>query len=715
MAARRQHTGAPGRAKTAGAGFLLLALAAAAAGCLEEVPGVVIDHEPSPSPEDLILDNDTYIGSPSLAILPDGTYVASHDLFGGGSTEETSGVTEVFRSTDRGESWTQAATLDGQFWSTVFVHAENLFIFGYTCSGDGDLVIRTSGDGGFTWSTPADEESGLLRTGNYGGTPNRPVVHEGRLWIGQSTRLMSAPVDADLLRADAWTPSNGVPQDGAWLDGRFEFWSEGQVTASPAEGVVLLPKIKGLPYTGLLRASGPDTLSFDAENGFVELPGAEKKFGAAYDPVSGRYYVLCNPVLPAHADNPVQQLNPEMIRNTAAVLSSPDLRHWDVERIFLYSPHIAYEAFQYLNFAFDGEDLAVVSRTAFNAGGYLPPRGHDSNLMTFHRIPGFRELEPLHVLVADTAGNRVLRYEETQHQRAPLGGFPLGTLFDGAPLALPVELAQDAAGDVYVREQAGRILRFDAAGNFLEAVSAAPVPFEGAEIAVVQPPAGDRSWTGADSGRWEEPANWYYWGRPDTPRETAWFGSAAGNAPVVTLDRPFEVAGLVFRSTTPVALEGSGRLTIATGGLEGALRAEQGSHAVRVPLSLACSVEAVLASGTGLTLDGPVDLAGNTLAAGGGGRLALNGDLHLAGGRLIVSGESPVALGDGATRVLDGTLELAPPGGIVPAAGDAFDLLDFTPPLGAAFSAVELPDLPSPLTWDVSSLYATGVVRVDGP
>jgi hypothetical protein len=39
--------------------------------------GIAIDHSPASS--------ERYIGSPSLALLPDGGYVASHDFFGKGT------------------------------------------------------------------------------------------------------------------------------------------------------------------------------------------------------------------------------------------------------------------------------------------------------------------------------------------------------------------------------------------------------------------------------------------------------------------------------------------------------------------------------------------------------------------------------------------------------------------------------------------------------
>jgi len=369
-------------------------------------PGIVVGHQPAPSLLQRITGRAQYLGSPSLTILSDGSYVASHDLFGWGSAQDTAGITKIYRSTDRGESWAQTTTLEGQFWSTVFAHKDALYIWGYAHR-SGNIIIRKSLDGGYTWTVPFDEDNGLLKEGKFGGTPNCPVIHDGRLWISQSTRLMSAPVDANLLVADSWTLSKNVPQDKTWLNGKFPFWSEGQVAASPKEGVVALPKINQMPYTALLRAKSPISLTFDSVNDFVELPGAEKKFGAVYDPVSECFYVCSNPILPAHKDDPKIGKTPAMIRNAAALFCSEDLNHWEMKKIFLYLPDPHHEAFQYLNCVIDGDDLLVISRTAFVIGGPKPPRGHDSNLMTFHRIPDFRNASPEHELVIE--GNRVLR------------------------------------------------------------------------------------------------------------------------------------------------------------------------------------------------------------------------------------------------------------------------------------------------------------------
>jgi hypothetical protein len=383
----------------------LAATTVASAQSLSSVPGVVISYEPSPNPVrhllEQVLGRGRFIGSPTIAVLPNGHYVAAHDLFRNGGAESPAGrgTTKVFRSTDRGRTWRRVAQLQRAGWSTLFEHMGSLYLFGKTLAA-GDIVIRRSDDEGATWTDPADARTGLLGPGS-GTTPNPPVIHGGRLWIANSTRVWSAPVGADLLQAASWTRSGGPRSDPGYLNGRFTIWTEGQVVASPVTGVLVLPKIKDLPNTALLRypdpARGP---VFDPAQDFVHLPGAEKKFGVRYDPVSQRFWALTNPVLRRHqaqANVPWsiwrfwrKPVTPALVRNAAAIYSSADLRTWEFEQVFLYSPDVEHVGFQYLNFLVEGNDLLVVSRTAYNVGRWDTPRAHDSNLLTFHRVSDFR-------------------------------------------------------------------------------------------------------------------------------------------------------------------------------------------------------------------------------------------------------------------------------------------------------------------------------------
>ena len=352
-----------------------------------EGPGVIVHCLPIPTLAQRLLGQAVYTASPCIVVLPNGDYVISSNLFGSGSGAKISGTTLVHRSRDRGATWQHVTTLDGMKRGSLFARGDALYIWGYTAA-PGAIVIRRSVDGGESWTVPKDAGSGLLRPGRFGGTPCIPVVHDGRIWIAQGgTRVMSAPADADLLRADAWTLSNAAAVDGG-PHGRGLVVTEAQVVASPRTGVVLLPKVGGKPCTVLLRVGeAPGKVLDPRQEDWVAFPGGEKKFAATYDPVSGTFYALSNPVLPEYVDS---GWPPELVRNTAAMLSSKDLRTWRTERVFLHSPHVDYEAFQYLSFAVDGDDLVVAARTAFAMDGRRPPRGHDSNLVTFHRIPRFR-------------------------------------------------------------------------------------------------------------------------------------------------------------------------------------------------------------------------------------------------------------------------------------------------------------------------------------
>ncbi len=185
------------------------------------VPGVVIDHSPASS--------GLYIGSPSIAVLPGGDYVASHDFFGPKSNEHQSARTAVFRSGDRGRSWKRISEIQGAFWSSLFVHRGALYLLGPDRH-HGNILIRRSADGGQTWTSPAHGASGLLRdNGEYHCAPMPVIEHGGRLWrafewrnppvawgIHYRAGMLSAPADADLLDSASWTASNFLPSDRAW-------------------------------------------------------------------------------------------------------------------------------------------------------------------------------------------------------------------------------------------------------------------------------------------------------------------------------------------------------------------------------------------------------------------------------------------------------------------------------------------------------------------
>jgi hypothetical protein len=362
----------------------------------EEVPGVVINYIPASS--------GIYVGSPGIAVLPNGRYIAKHDEFGPRSTEHGLAVTQVFESSDRGASWSHLATVKGMYWASIFVHRGNLYLMG-TSKYHGAVVISRSDDGGRTWTTPQDRDSGLLLDGaKYHCAPVPVTVHRGRIWRAMEDAMgpggwgghfrafmMSAPMDADLLKADSWTSSNRLGVDGRWLGGKFNGWLEGNAVAAPQGHVVNILRVDYRPEGGkaaVVKISNDGKeATFNATEGFIDFPGGCKKFAIRYDPMSKRYWALSNAVLPRHRND-----NPERVRNALALMSSGDLHDWTMRCIVLHHPDTTRHAFQYVDWLFDADDMIVASRTAYGQGERAAHTQHDANYLTFHRIEGFRDL-----------------------------------------------------------------------------------------------------------------------------------------------------------------------------------------------------------------------------------------------------------------------------------------------------------------------------------
>jgi len=116
-------------------------------------------------------------------------------------------------------------------------------------------------------------------------------------------------------------------------------------------------------------------LSHDPARDIVAFPGGGGKFTIRYDPETARYWSLSN-----------VQTDPAAYRSIVALVSSADLRTWRTESIVLRGDDPSRQAWQYLDWQFDGDDLVAVSRTADDSA-HAP---HDANLFTFHRIADFR-------------------------------------------------------------------------------------------------------------------------------------------------------------------------------------------------------------------------------------------------------------------------------------------------------------------------------------
>ncbi len=368
-------------------------------------PGVVLDHSPAASGR--------YIGSPGIAVLSSGEYLAKDDVFGPNKPKPR--LTRIFASKDRGLTWAHRSDVYDVAWASLFVHRDAVYMMG-TNKPYGKAVILKSVDAGATWTDPVDSKSGLLfKRGSFHCAPVPVLEHKGRLWRAMEDAsgpggwgyrflafMMSAPVDADLLDADSWTSSNAIGHSSEWLGGQFGGWLEGNAVAAPDGHIVNILRVSRTPEgetAAIIRISEDGkTATFDPEHGFIPFPGGSVKFTIRHDPKTNRYWALSNAMLPQH-----KFIVPSRVRNALALASSADLRQWDINCVLLYHPDRARHGFQYVDWLFDGDDIIAVSRTAYDDAEGGAHNQHDANYLTFHRFPNFRSLSMQDSVVAPQA------------------------------------------------------------------------------------------------------------------------------------------------------------------------------------------------------------------------------------------------------------------------------------------------------------------------
>lgn len=336
-----------------------------------------------------------YLCSPSLVRLPDGTLLASMDVYAHAHPQN---LTLIFRSEDNGATWHHLSELMPCFWGTLFWHRDALYML--SCSTEyGDLLIGHSDDGGKTFSPPVALLRGSNGKNGSNGVHRNPqniLHHNGRLYAslewgswanktyGHAAMMMSCDENADLLDPTAWhfTPPmkfdifspelEGLPQNAMTIEGTPVLAPDGRLL-----NVMRFGKYqKALCYE--INLTDPDAPL--AYGGCIDYPANYSKFIIKNDPVTGDYYSIGTRVYDSEHTS---------ARDLLSLLRSHDLVHWEVVcDLFDYrgidQKHIG---FQYVNFLIEGDDIIYLCRTALNGAHSY----HDSNYSTFHRIKSFRK------------------------------------------------------------------------------------------------------------------------------------------------------------------------------------------------------------------------------------------------------------------------------------------------------------------------------------
>jgi hypothetical protein len=266
------------------------------------------------------------------------------------------------------------------------------------------------------------------------------------------------------------------------------------------------------------------------------------------------------------------------------------------------------------------------------------------------------------------------------------------------------------------------------------------------------------TWIPDRSGRWNEPGNWENLLVPNDSSQAVVLGGAISVPRTVVTDTDVTVKSITFENLNEYVIFGFGNVDLEADSGNAAVTVVEGNHQFQAAVNLHSSTDVDIAAGASLTFNNALRLNGHSLTKSGNGTLTLNhavtgGAVTLSGGVLtgraalsgsvandagtLSPGNSPGVMairgdyiqGHDATLLLEiadiendllsvagrvelaGELEVQFVGGFQPVGGVSFTLLDFASVQGE-FDNVLLPDLGEGLSWDTSSLYATGTLAV---
>ncbi len=329
-------------------------------GCIIGTP--VIYHHPD---DDSYAFSGRFFGTPSLLRLPNGALLASCDLF---DWQTPQNLTRIFRSEDDGKTWKYLCELMPCFWGKLFWH--NGAVYMLACSTEyGDLLIGKSDDEGVTWTTPTVILRGQHTLGNgWHKSACEILKKDGRMFVsmefgsrafeGFYNTVISVSENSDLLDAGNWTIAELYKQEG--MDG-----IEGNVTEAPNGDILNILRYRENEAIVTRLSNDYEKLEFVKT---IPFPLAHTKFQISRH-CSGRYYAMGN--------------TPPM-RNVLAIYKSDDLENWEFVKNVVDCSNCddRITGFQYPAFILEGDDMLILSRTAYNGADNF----HNSNYITFHKI-----------------------------------------------------------------------------------------------------------------------------------------------------------------------------------------------------------------------------------------------------------------------------------------------------------------------------------------
>ncbi len=361
--------------------------------------GITVD---SPDPPCTLIDKvstlrSVTINNPAILIQSDGSYLAFQ------TANYKAGY--VYKSTDRGLSWTKISEGVGGTYGAPYEHDGILYLIGCDRP-SGSVTVRKSTDGGYNWSGHCtilpNTEVG------YHGSSSPLVENGSRVYRAMGVRegnwglfLMSAPIGSDLSDPSVWTTSNVLYYDTSWLTSDISTtWQEAALVRRADGSLCIIMRIDGTKsgeYAALVEVESDTKISFSK---VFSMPGAAKRLTIAYDDTSAKYWSLVSPFW--SNSKSLYGLSPVQTRNSMVLISSSDLENWKIERTCIYSDNAFNNSYHYIDWRFDGDDLVSVFRMSADEERGLPLNYHDSNALGYFRVKNFRNCSAESTILVDT-------------------------------------------------------------------------------------------------------------------------------------------------------------------------------------------------------------------------------------------------------------------------------------------------------------------------
>lgn len=391
---------------------------------------------------------DTFCYSPGILRANNGRLIASMDFSGPGVRrlegcaqrwpgDRRYNLGKVFVSDDEGETWTEKASLP-LICMRPFKTDRAIYVIGFLR----DLGIACSYDNGETWtevrSLTTDQfwhqgPTNVWYKGDNVYLVMERMTHTKVSWpiCSIAPVLMRGNVNSDLTKRENWTFASelvfdenvfekdlkdfGAPfyndDNSAFFAGSPSGWLETNVVQLKKENDLLYDKTgktfhlfmrgwTGLPWTGAMlkvveKDDGSMETTFEtAPSGkrmvFINIPGGgHSKFHILYDEKTKTYWLITNQVTDSMLD--------------FSTISAAEAHGYDRHRLVLYYSYNCFDwlfagvvaagenptrSRSYASMQFDGDDLLVLVRT----GDEKARSGHDTNMITFHKVKNFRDL-----------------------------------------------------------------------------------------------------------------------------------------------------------------------------------------------------------------------------------------------------------------------------------------------------------------------------------